>query len=85
MEIQDDIDKKPRADYIDDAVPAPVTQSKLTVPPLVAAMSQEQRREAEAKMRKKIDIRLLPMIILMYIMVGLSPDAISCSSFESGH
>jgi hypothetical protein len=41
---------------------------KLVPPPLVAAMSAEERIEAEKKMRKKIDTRLLPMIILMYIM-----------------
>ncbi|KAF9695691.1 hypothetical protein EKO04_006385 [Ascochyta lentis] len=77
MEISDDIDKKPRTDYIDDAVPAPVTQYKLTVPPLVAAMSQEHRIEAEAKLRKKIDTRLLPMIILMYIMNYLDRNNIA--------
>ncbi|UPX16672.1 uncharacterized protein EKO05_0007061 [Ascochyta rabiei] len=68
MEITDDTDKKPRTDHVDDVVPAPTMQSKLTVPPLVAAMSQEHRMEAEAKLRKKIDTRLLPMINLMYIM-----------------
>lgn len=41
---------------------------KLVPPPLVAAMTAERRLEAEAKMRRKIDTRLLPMIILMYIM-----------------
>lgn len=77
MEISDDIDNKPRADYIDDTVPTPVVPSKLTVPPLVAAMSQEQRVEAEAKLRKKIDTRLLPMIILMYIMNYLDRNNIA--------
>lgn len=77
MEIQDDIDKKPRADIIDDAVPAPAEGSKLTVPPLVAAMSQEERVTAEAKLRKKIDTRLLPMIILMYIMNYLDRNNIA--------
>jgi hypothetical protein len=41
---------------------------RLVVPPLVAAMSAEERVEAEKRMRRKIDTRLLPMIILMYIM-----------------
>jgi len=41
---------------------------RLVAPPLVAAMSAEERVEAEARMRRKIDTRLLPMIILMYIM-----------------
>jgi hypothetical protein len=50
---------------------------KLVPPPLVAAMSPEQRIEAEAKMRRKIDTRLLPMIILMYIMNYLDRNNIA--------
>jgi len=45
-----------------------VSHGKLVAPPLVAAMSSEQRVIAEAKLRRKVDTRLLPMIILMYIM-----------------
>lgn len=41
---------------------------KLVAPPLVVAMSAEERVEAEKRLRRKIDTRLLPMIILMYIM-----------------
>lgn len=77
MEIQDDIDKKPRADCIDDTVPEPAGPSRVSAPPLVAAMSQEQRAAAEAKLRKKIDTRLLPMIILMYIMNYLDRNNIA--------
>jgi hypothetical protein len=50
---------------------------KLAPPPLVAAMSQEQRIQAEAEMRRKIDMRLLPMIILMYIMNYLDRNNIA--------
>jgi hypothetical protein len=50
------------------AIDPGAVHGKLVPPPLVAAMSQEQRVIAEAKMRRKIDTRLLPMIILMYIM-----------------
>jgi hypothetical protein len=79
-----DMDTKPDIQHIsDDAVPA-VTEpghghapSKLSVPPLVAAMSQEQRTHAEAKLRRKIDTRLLPMIILMYIMNYLDRNNIA--------
>lgn len=45
---------------------APAHQGKLVPPPLVAAMTAEQRAEAETKMRRKIDLRLMPMVILMY-------------------
>jgi hypothetical protein len=51
--------------------------SKLQMPPLVAAMTREQRVEAEAKMRKKIDIRLMPMVIIMYIMNYLDRNNIA--------
>jgi hypothetical protein len=60
----------------DDVKTAPTTleagstdgHRRLVAPPLVAAMSAEERVEAEKRMRRKIDTRLLPMIILMYIM-----------------
>lgn len=51
--------------------------SKLTPPPLVTAMTQEQRLQAEEKLRRKIDTRLLPMIILMYIMNYLDRNNIA--------
>lgn len=77
MSISNDINKTPHTNFIDDAAPTAAIQSKLTVPPLVAAMSQEHRLEAESKLRKKIDTRLLPMIILMYIMNYLDRNNIA--------
>lgn len=77
MEIHDDIDKKPRADFVDETVPEAAGSSKLTAPPLVAAMSREERVAAEAKLRNKVDTRLLPMIILMYIMNYLDRNNIA--------
>ncbi|KAF1947409.1 pantothenate transporter liz1 [Clathrospora elynae] len=50
---------------------------KLVAPPLVVAMSPEQRFEAEKRLRRKIDTRLLPMIILMYIMNYLDRNNIA--------
>jgi hypothetical protein len=52
-------------------------RGKMMPPPLVAAMSPEQRIEAETRLRKKIDYRLLPMIILMYIMNYLDRNNIA--------
>jgi hypothetical protein len=78
-----DIDTKSPVNMIsDDGVPATEpghgpSHGKLQPPPLVAAMSQEYRAEAEAKLRKKIDTRLLPMIILMYIMNYLDRNNIA--------
>lgn len=70
--------------FSDDNV-APVTaetdhaasNGKLVVPPLVAAMTPERRIEAERNMRRKVDTRLLPMIILMYIMNYLDRNNIA--------
>lgn len=75
-----EINSKAVVDHIsDDAVPATERplHAKLEPPPLVAAMSQEYRLEAEAKLRRKIDTRLLPMIILMYIMNYLDRNNIA--------
>ncbi|KAF2816652.1 pantothenate transporter liz1 [Mytilinidion resinicola] len=46
-------------------------------PLLVAAMSPEVRQATELKLKRKIDIRLMPMIILMYIMNYLDRNNIA--------
>lgn len=40
----------------------------LQPPEWIAALSPEERLDIEAKLKRKIDLRLLPMVILMYIM-----------------
>jgi hypothetical protein len=77
------LDSKVATDQIsDDGVPstepghAPA-KKKLEMPPLVAAMTREQRVEAEAKMRRKVDFRLMPMVIIMYIMNYLDRNNIA--------
>ena len=55
--------------------------AKLQPPPLVREMSAEQRAEAEARLRRKIDTRLLPMITLMYIMNYLDRSNIAAVRF----
>ncbi|KAF2715665.1 pantothenate transporter liz1 [Pleomassaria siparia CBS 279.74] len=79
-----DMDSKLRADHVsDDAIPTPAEpghgarSSRLEIPPLVVAMTRERRIEAENRLRRKIDIRLLPMIILMYIMNYLDRNNIA--------
>ncbi|CAO2652486.1 Nn.00g007690.m01.CDS01 [Neocucurbitaria sp. VM-36] len=79
------LDHKPATDRLSDDNIKPthleaghgISHSKLVAPPLVAAMTPEQRVTAEAKMRRKIDTRLLPMIILMYIMNYLDRNNIA--------
>jgi hypothetical protein len=72
-------DDKATTKRISDDVPLPAAErnGKLAPPPLVAPMSPEERILAEAKMRRKIDTRLLPMIILMYIMNYLDRNNIA--------
>lgn len=77
------MDHKADVDTVsDDVVPATEpgrgpSHLKLEPPPLVAAMSQADRLGAEARLRRKIDTRLLPMIILMYIMNYLDRNNIA--------
>lgn len=40
----------------------------LQPPEIIARLGPEGRLALEAKLRRKIDLRLLPMVILMYIM-----------------
>lgn len=80
-----DIDQKDAVDRLSDDNIEPTSHdpghgassSKLVPPPSVAAMSAEQRIEFEDNLRRKIDIRLLPMIILMYIMNYLDRNNIA--------
>lgn len=43
-------------------------QRGLEPPEILRGMSPEERAAFEKKLRRKIDIRLLPMIIIMYIL-----------------
>lgn len=40
----------------------------LQMPAILAAMTPEQRAEAEVRLRRRIDRRLMPMVIVMYIL-----------------
>lgn len=48
-------------------------------PELVRNMTPEQRLTAETRLKRKIDMRLLPMIILMYIMNYLDRNNIAAA------
>ena len=51
----------------------------MTPPALVAAMTPERRVEAENHLRRKIDIRLMPMAVIMYIMNYLDRNNIAAA------
>lgn len=42
--------------------------SGLQMPEILQRMNSEQRAQLNQSVRKKIDMRLLPMVMLMYIM-----------------
>jgi MFS family permease len=78
--MEAEIDNKAGVDHLSEEAGIPghgPSTSKLEPPPLVAAMSQAHRLEAEARLRRKIDTRLLPMVILMYIMNYLDRNNIA--------
>jgi hypothetical protein len=57
-----------------------LAQTRTFQPPeLVRNMSPEKRADAEARLKRKIDFRLLPMIILMYIMNYLDRNNIAAA------
>ncbi|KAK2030568.1 MFS general substrate transporter [Colletotrichum zoysiae] len=50
------------------SVEAEAERRGLQPPPLVAAMTHEYRAELERRLKRKIDLRLLPTIVVMYIL-----------------
>lgn len=61
-EVVDDVDKRPQG---------------LEPPPLVRAMSPAEREVLEKQLTRKIDIRLLPPVIIMYILNYLDRNNIA--------
>lgn len=56
-----------------------VPDRRREAPPLVRIMSDEERSVREAHLVRKIDLRLMPMIILMYIMNYLDRNNIAAA------
>ncbi len=46
----------------------PLGASRFETPEWIRNLSPQERLEIESKLKRKIDLRLMPMIILMYIM-----------------
>ncbi|KAJ4395949.1 hypothetical protein N0V93_000165 [Gnomoniopsis smithogilvyi] len=55
-------------DSTGDSATSPATKRGLQPPDFLAHMSAEDRQALEAKLKRKIDLRLMPAIILMYIL-----------------
>ncbi|MCJ1252059.1 hypothetical protein MMC30_009297 [Trapelia coarctata] len=72
------IDNKPAGDDVSDLGPTrTLTGRRREAPPLVKGLSQDERRRLERALVRKIDFRLMPMIILMYILNYLDRNNIA--------
>lgn len=58
---------------------SPVTTRERLPPISIRHLSPEERLRLEQKMRKKIDLRLMPMLILMYILNYLDRNNIAAA------
>jgi len=86
-DIESGSDDKGRIQHVDHdgkdvGVPAVATATTRTfeAPEYVRNMTREQRIEIEGKLKRKIDIRLMPMIVLMYIMNYRSQQYCGCET-----
>lgn len=66
----------PEVAHAESGVAAPVTR-KMEAPPLIRELSPEGRVALEKQLKRKIDLRLMPMAILMYIMNYLDRNNIA--------
>ncbi|KAK6074338.1 pantothenate transporter liz1 [Seiridium cupressi] len=55
----------------------------LQPPAIIARLTPDERSELELRLRKKIDLRLLPMIILMYIMNYIDRNNIAAAKLAN--
>lgn len=62
----------------DDGV-TPVAREQRLPPMSIRNLSPEERLRLETKMRRRIDIRLMPMLILMYILNYLDRNNIAAA------
>ena len=59
-------DEKPGSSKVEDA--ATPARGRHLPPAWIAALSVEERHDLEKKLKRKIDARLLPAVIIMYIL-----------------
>ena len=81
-------DKKEAVAPVEGVASAPV-RSRLEPPEIIRNMSPEEREHLETKLKRKIDLRLMPGIILMYILnyidrCGITLPYASCVMHKGG-
>ena len=74
-----DRDNKITSEHLSDTITQTPNLRRREAPPLVQALSPEHRSQAERHLVRKIDARLLPMVILMYIMNYLDRNNIAAA------
>lgn len=77
-----DSDDKARVELVDDVKNRVVSSRPARIfeaPEIIRNMTPEQREKAELRLRRKIDLRLMPMIILMYILNYLDRNNIAAA------
>ena len=65
------VDEKPGAETVerpDSDSASPRTQTRLQAPEFIRNLSPEERERLEKRLKRKIDARLLPAVIVMYIL-----------------
>lgn len=75
VNIDQDMEKSP----VDSISNGRSTQVLSQAPELVRDMTPERRIEAENALRRKIDLRLMPMVVIMYIMNYLDRNNIAAA------
>jgi len=67
--IESSSDDKIQSNHVDglDPVAAVPSKKKFEAPEFIRNMSPEERASVEASLKKKIDLRLMPMIVIMYV------------------
>lgn len=79
---EDGSDPKHVTEQLDDVEMETVNASKpnpaFEAPPLVQALTADERKRMERTLVRKIDFRLLPPVIIMYIMVCCRPFKDTC-------
>ena len=74
------IDNKPPGDDMSElGASQTLTGRRREAPPLVRDLSKDERRRLELALVRKIDIRLMPMVILMYILNYLDRNNIAAA------
>lgn len=56
-------------------------RSKRKPPPLVRSLNSEERKEVERSLVRKIDVRLIPMLIIMYVLASTTFKNVYLISF----